>query len=55
MTISAIDLFCGAGGLTRGLEMEGIDVRAGVDVDPVCRYPYEANNWSRFIASANSD
>lgn len=49
MTIAAIDLFCGAGGLTRGLEMEGVDVRAGVDLDPACRYPYEANNWARFI------
>ena len=49
MEIAAIDLFCGAGGLTRGLEMEGIDVRLGVDVDPACRYPYEANNWASFL------
>jgi DNA (cytosine-5)-methyltransferase 1 len=49
MAIAAIDLFCGAGGLTRGLEMEGVDVRSGIDVDPECRYPYEANNWARFV------
>ena len=51
MELAAVDLFCGAGGLTRGLEVEGIDVRVGVDVDPACRYPYEANNWARFVES----
>jgi DNA (cytosine-5)-methyltransferase 1 len=55
MQIGAIDLFCGAGGLTRGLELEGIDVRAGVDVDPSCRYPYEANNWARFVEADVAD
>ena len=49
MNVGAIDLFCGAGGLTRGLEIEGIDVRAGIDLDPACRYPYEANNWGAFV------
>jgi len=44
MPISAVDLFCGAGGLTHGLVREGIDVVAGVDTDPACRYPYEHNN-----------
>ena len=44
MTISAIDLFCGAGGLTYGLRQAGINVEAGIDVDPRCRYPYETNN-----------
>ena len=29
----AIDLFCGAGGLTRGLHRAGWDVVAGIDVD----------------------
>lgn len=47
-TIAAVDLFCGAGGLTRGLEKAGIDVRVGVDIDPACAYPYEANNGARF-------
>lgn len=47
--VACVDLFCGAGGLTCGLELEGIPVAAGVDVDPACRYPYEANNKSRFI------
>ncbi|MBU3940841.1 MAG: DNA cytosine methyltransferase [Nanoarchaeota archaeon] len=45
----AIDLFCGIGGLTHGLELSGIKVIAGVDTDPSCRYSYEANNNSQFI------
>jgi DNA (cytosine-5)-methyltransferase 1 len=49
MDIRAIDLFCGAGGLTRGLLNAGIDVRLGVDVDPACRYPYETNNGVTFL------
>ena len=47
--IQAVDLFCGVGGLTRGLERSGIDVRIGIDVDKHSRFPYEANNRSRFL------
>jgi DNA (cytosine-5)-methyltransferase 1 len=47
--ISCIDLFCGAGGLTHGLVLEGIRVVAGIDMDPACRYPYEANNSAKFV------
>lgn len=32
MTLTAIDLFCGAGGLSAGLEMAGFKVLAGVDL-----------------------
>lgn len=42
--VQAIDLFCGAGGLTCGLKKAGVKVRLGVDVDPACKYPYEYNN-----------
>ena len=42
--ISAIDLFCGAGGLTHGFLLEGIDVRVGIDIDEGCQYPYTQNN-----------
>lgn len=42
--ISAVDLFCGAGGLTRGLLDAGIPVVAGYDIDERCRFPYEFNN-----------
>src|SRR5258707_3217192 len=41
---TAIDLFCGAGGLTRGLLDAGVDVAAGYDTDKMCRFPYEHNN-----------
>jgi DNA (cytosine-5)-methyltransferase 1 len=44
-----VDLFCGVGGLTRGLEDAGIDVRLGIDVDPACEYPYTKNNKARFL------
>lgn len=47
--VVAIDLFCGAGGLTYGLESVGIDVVAGIDVDEACRYPYEANTDAQFL------
>jgi DNA (cytosine-5)-methyltransferase 1 len=48
--VVGIDLFCGAGGLTRGLKDAGISIVAGIDVDPTCKYPYTSNNrGSRFI------
>lgn len=47
--ITAIDLFCGVGGLTHGLNRGGVRVAAGIDLDPTCRFPYEANNSSKFI------
>ena len=42
--ICAIDVFCGIGGLTHGLGLAGVNVKAGIDVDPSCQYVYEANN-----------
>lgn len=47
--IEAIDLFCGAGGLTCGLRRAGVDVKVGIDIDPACRHPYEANNDAEFL------
>ena len=47
--VSAVDMFCGVGGLTHGLLKEGITVCAGVDIDPKCRYPYEKNNACLFV------
>ena len=47
--ISCVDLFCGLGGLTHGLAKGGVKVVAGVDVDPTCRFPYQANNNSQFL------
>lgn len=40
----AVDLFCGAGGLTRGLLDAGIAVVAGYDTAEICRFPFEKNN-----------
>lgn len=53
--INAVDLFCGAGGLTRGLEKSGISVNLGIDIDPACEYPYSANNNARFLLKSVDD
>ena len=47
--IAAIDLFCGAGGLSLGLAQAGVNVVAGIDLDPACRYPYERNLDAAFL------
>lgn len=47
--IEAIDLFCGAGGLTAGLREAGIRVRAGYDIEGACRHAYEFNNGATFV------
>ncbi len=49
--IRGVDLFCGAGGLTRGLEEAGIGMRLGIDDDPACEHPYRANNRARFLGA----
>ncbi len=43
MKIDAVDLFCGAGGLSYGLIKAGIHVRAGLDFDQHCTFPYTTN------------
>jgi len=47
--MKTVDLFCGVGGLSHGFVLEGMDVVAGIDVDPACRYPYEQNNGAVFL------
>lgn len=47
--INGVDLFCGVGGLTHGLEKSGISVNLGIDIDPACEYPYCANNKADFL------
>lgn len=47
--ISAVDLFCGAGGLSYGLQAAGITIAAGYDIDPRCKYPYETNVKAPFV------
>jgi DNA (cytosine-5)-methyltransferase 1 len=53
--IIAVDLFCGAGGLTRGLEKSGISVKLGIDIDPACEYPYVRNNSAEFLLKSVDD
>lgn len=53
--IDAIDLFCGAGGLTAGLRQAGIDVLAGYDIDAKCRFAYEHNNQAQFNCKSVED
>jgi DNA (cytosine-5)-methyltransferase 1 len=49
VSIHGVDLFCGAGGLTHGLKQAGVNICLGVDIDPLCCYPYEANNKAKFL------
>ena len=53
--IRGVDLFCGGGGLTHGLEAAGIEIALGVDIDPACEYPYTANNESSFLLKSIED
>lgn len=53
--ITAVDLFCGAGGLTHGLEKSGISVNLGIDIDPACKYPYSVNNNAEFLLKSVDD
>lgn len=50
--VYAIDLFCGAGGLTKGLEKAGLNVKLGIDIDPECEYPYSANTSAEFLRAS---
>lgn len=51
--VACVDLFCGAGGLTRGLIEAGIPVVAGIDLDEACRHPFEANNRGALFHAAD--
>ncbi len=48
--IAAVDIFCGCGGMTRGLLDAGITVLLGVDLDARAKETYERNNLpSKFL------
>ncbi len=48
--LKAVDFFCCGGGMTYGFRQAGIDVIAGIDIDPKCKETYELNNKpSKFI------
>lgn len=53
--IRVVDLFCGAGGLTHGLQKAGLKVVAGYDIDATCRYAYEKNNSALFVQKSVTD
>lgn len=42
--VSAVDLFCGAGGLTHGLMQAGVKVEAGIDIDKSTEHAFKTNN-----------
>jgi DNA (cytosine-5)-methyltransferase 1 len=46
--VRAIYLFCGACGLTRGLEKLGID-------DSACKFPFTTNNNAEFLLKSVGD
>ncbi len=43
-SIVAVDLFCGAGGLTYGLRQAGVTVKLGIDIDGTSKKTFEENN-----------
>ena len=47
--IEAVDLFCGVGGLSYGMQKNNINVLAGIDIDDNCRFAYEKNNHPAFF------
>jgi len=53
--VSAIDLFCGIGGLSYGLQKSGISVVAGVDLDDSCKYAFEQNVKGEFLSMDIAD
>lgn len=56
MSLTAIDLFCGAGGLSAGLEMAGFRVLAGVDLFEAAGRTFEATHpHAKFISKPIED
>ena len=47
--VYGVDVFCGAGGLTLGLQKAGVSIAVGIDSDPICEFPFTFNNGARFI------
>ena len=48
MHFEVVDLFCGIGGLTCGMQQAGFHVVAGFDNDITCEYTYSQNNPTKF-------
>ncbi len=45
-----VDLFCGAGALSHGLKLAGMNILAGYDLDARCKHAFESNNNADFFA-----
>ncbi|MDV0931453.1 DNA cytosine methyltransferase [Citrobacter freundii] len=52
MNFTAIDLFCGAGGLTCGLKEAGFKVIAGVELEAVAAKTYKTNHADHILYEA---
>ena len=50
-----VDLFCGVGGLSHGLQGAGLQVVAGVDADQTCEYAFETNVGAAFVGDSLED
>ena len=53
--VAAVDLFCGAGGLSYGMQQSGVTICGGIDIDPACRHPFESNVKATFYESDVSE
>lgn len=49
--VSAVDLFCGAGGASHGLTSAGFDLRLATDIHPACGLTHTANLRSEFLVA----
>ncbi len=49
--MQVIDLFCGIGGLSSGLNNSGLEIVAGADADHTCRFAFQENLGATFISS----
>jgi DNA (cytosine-5)-methyltransferase 1 len=50
MALTAVDLFCGAGGASLGLVQAGWDLRLATDADPACSLTHQANLPGQYLA-----
>lgn len=53
--LSVVDLFCGIGGLSKGLKSAGLNIKAGIDLDETCSFAFENNIKAEFIADNISE
>ncbi len=49
--VSAVDLFCGAGGASLGLTHAGFDLRLATDIHPACGLTHTANLPAEFLVA----